>query len=132
MENSGPDSGCYQLLIKIAADITVRVGALGVCEFPAGGYIYTGSAMKNFEARVRRHLAASKKLRWHIDYLLAHSDVSITEVSRFPSEFREECNYNRAALDAGGTIPVAGFGSSDCRECRSHLIKVTEPVRVGR
>ena len=35
-----------------------------------GIYIYTGSAKKNIDSRIKRHLSNSKKLHWHIDYLL--------------------------------------------------------------
>ncbi len=57
----------YQLLIRIGRPIRLRIGALGVQEFPAGHYLYTGSARRNLEARIHRHLRREKKLRWHID-----------------------------------------------------------------
>ncbi len=91
-------------------------GALGSCNFPAGHYVYTGSARRNLQARITRHLSTGKKLRWHIDYLLAHPDVEIlrVETSAIP-----ECRWNQ---QLEGRIPVAGFGASDCRNgCGSHL-----------
>jgi Uri superfamily endonuclease len=39
------NSGCHQLKIKITQNITLQIGALGLCSFPQGDYIYTGSAM---------------------------------------------------------------------------------------
>jgi len=43
---------------------------LGEFDFPAGIRLH-GSAKRNFEARIARHLRQEKTLRWHIDYLLA-------------------------------------------------------------
>lgn len=106
----------YQLLIEVAGPVRVRIGHLGTFEFPAGIYLYTGSALRNFEARVRRHLARAKKMHWHIDYLLAAPGVRVLEVRRHADG---ECRVNQRV---GGEITVAGFGASDCRAgCRSHL-----------
>ena len=103
----------------MAAPVRVAVGRLGEFEFPAGLYCYTGSALRNFEARIRRHLSPTKKMHWHIDYLLAAPGVRIREVKRFGEG---ECPVNRRT--AGG-IPVPGFGASDCSAgCGSHLKRV--------
>jgi len=91
-------------------------GALGSCNFTAGGYVYTGSARRNLAARIKRHLSASKTLRWHIDYLLADPDVEIIGVD---TSSTPECQWNQ---QLSGGIPVSGFGASDCRKrCGAHL-----------
>ncbi len=109
----------YQLVIEIRRDIRVVVGALGRRRLPAGRYVYTGSARRNLEARLRRHLARTKTLHWHIDYLLAHPGVRVTGVRRHR---RPECAVNQAV---GGEVVVPGFGASDCRaRCGSHLKRV--------
>jgi Uri superfamily endonuclease len=106
----------YQLLIEVDAPVTVRIGRLGSFDFPAGLYVYTGSALKNFEARVSRHLSTAKKMHWHIDYLLAAPGVRVREVLRHDVA---ECLVNQRT---GGAVQVAGFGASDCRAgCGSHL-----------
>lgn len=106
----------YQLLIDVARPVRIVVGRLGEFDFPAGRYLYTGSAKRNFEARVARHLRREKALRWHIDYLLTAPSVTVLEVKR---SRRGECALNRAVK---GEIPVPGFGASDCRAgCGSHL-----------
>jgi Uri superfamily endonuclease len=106
----------YQLLIEVAAPVRVRVGRLGEFDFPAGHYVYTGSALRNFEARVDRHLAQAKKIHWHIDYLLGAPGVSVREVRRHG---QAECAVNQQVR---GEITVSGFGASDCRSgCGSHL-----------
>ena len=109
-------SRTYQLAIRIAAPVRIAVGRLGVFDFPAGDYVYTGSAKRNLEARIARHLATQKKFHWHIDYLLAAPGVSIREVRRFAAP---ECEINARQV---GEILVPGFGASDCRAgCGSHL-----------
>jgi Uri superfamily endonuclease len=118
------NSGSYQLRIVITSNIVVNVGALGSCRFPRGTYIYTGSAMRNLEARVERHGRDLKAIRWHIDHLLAHPSANLVEATVFPSTEREECDRNQALIAAGATVPVAGFGSSDCRRCPAHLLSI--------
>ena len=106
----------YQLLIEVAEPVRVCVGRFGTFEFPAGRYVYTGSALRNFEARLNRHLSTVKRMHWHIDYLLAASGVRVVEVLRHGEA---ECLVNQRTE---GLIPVAGFGASDCRAgCGSHL-----------
>ena len=120
------DSGSYQLTVELTEFARIRVGALGERDFPAGTYVYTGSAMRNLEARVARHLRPhDKKFRWHIDYLLASPVATVVEVLKFPASVREECARNLGLIEAGAEIPVPGFGSSDCRACPSHLVKVS-------
>ena len=106
----------YQLDIHLSRKQRIAVGRLGTFEFPAGHYRYTGSARCNLTARVRRHLAKTKKLRWHIDYLLAAPHASVTGVKLFA---QPECAVNQ---QIPGEIIVPGFGASDCRaRCGSHL-----------
>ena len=109
----------YQLMIEVPETLHVRISRLGTFEFPAGLYVYTGSASRNFEARVNRHLSKTKKLHWHIDYLLSAPGVHVREVRR--SEI-PECVLNQRE---NGEIVVKGFGSSDCRSgCGSHLKRI--------
>ena len=94
----------------------MHVGALGTFVFPAGRYLYTGSAVRNLEARIARHRARAKRLRWHIDYLLAAPGARVVTVLRSAAA---ECERNRATR---GAVLVPGFGASDCRAgCGSHL-----------
>ena len=114
--DAGSPPVTYQLLIRVDRPCRVRVGRLGAFVFPAGRYVYTGSAKRALEARVARHLARTKRLHWHIDYLLAAPGVTVESVRR---SRRSECAVNQAA---GGSVPAPGFGASDCRaRCGSHL-----------
>ncbi|MGE5336519.1 MAG: GIY-YIG nuclease family protein, partial [Gemmatimonadota bacterium] len=106
----------YQLLIEIARPLRCAIGRLGVFDFPAGCYLYTGSARRGLDARIARHLRGDKRLHWHIDYLLAAPGVRIVDVFR---SARAECALNRSVR---GSVPCAGFGASDCRAgCGAHL-----------
>lgn len=111
-----PSLCTYQLVIEVARPRILVIGKLGRMRFPAGRYVYTGSARRNLLARVRRHLAKEKTLRWHIDYLLTARDVQVTDV-RLSSE--PECQVNQRLA---GEVIMPGFGASDCRaHCGSHL-----------
>lgn len=106
----------YQLRIIVDRDLKLKVGRLGVCRFPAGHYTYTGSALRNMEARLARHLRPAKRLRWHIDYLLCSPGVEVQAVRRFRDP---ECVVNSRSR---GMVQVPGFGASDCRAgCGAHL-----------
>ena len=126
MARSSAAPRTYQLAIDIPRAVRVKIGRLGPLEFPAGCYLYTGSALRGLEARVRRHLSRTKRLHWHIDYLLDTPGVQITGVSTFEAP---ECAVNRRTA---GAIVVEGFGSSDCASgCGSHL-KLVERGAVRR
>ncbi len=106
----------YQLHIRLKQPCRLSVGKLGIFDFPAGQYIYTGSAVRTLEARIRRHMRKDKKLHWHIDYLLASPYADIIRVVRFAMP---ECAINRQTR---GKVLIPGFGAGDCRnQCVSHL-----------
>lgn len=116
----------YQLLIELVAPARVRVGRLGTFDFPAGQYVYTGSAKRNLASRVARHLGSEKHLRWHVDYLLAVPAARVTGVRKLT---REECVVNQST---GGLILAPGFGASDCKAgCGSHLRYLPPPARAN-
>ena len=106
----------YQLDIILVEPTRLVIGKLGTFDFPAGHYIYTGSAKRNIEARIARHLQQDKKLKWHIDYLLASPHASVIKASQF---VQTECGLNQ---NTAGIVLIASFGASDCLAgCDSHL-----------
>ena len=109
--------GTYALLIELDSLTVVHVGRLGPVEFRPGWYAYVGSALSGVAARVGRHLRHSKKLHWHVDYLLERSRLS--DVTWGLSQKRLECRI-ADGLRRQGLGSVRGFGASDCR-CPSHL-----------
>ena len=119
---SEPSKGTYALVLHLEQREEITVGKLGTFTFPAGYYLYVGSALGpgGLEARLARHRRREKKLRWHVDYLLAHAQLM--EVWSAASTDKLECLWAQVAQALPGTeVPVPGFGSSDCR-CLSHLI----------
>jgi len=113
--------GIYCLLIEVREDVSVKVGALGEIHLKKGCYGYFGSAQNNLEKRVARHFSQNKKVRWHIDYLLADKASVPVRVYAKKSGREEEC---RVAKKIGKTqVPVKGFGCSDCK-CASHLFRL--------
>lgn len=116
--------GVYQLVLLLPQTVTLRIGRLGTFTFPAGRYLYTGSALGGLRGRITRHLRADKRLHWHIDYLLPCAQVQ--EVRFYPTTERLECVLNRQALRRERAVVIVhGFGSSDCL-CPSHLVHFRE------
>lgn len=118
------DRGSYSLLIHLRGPSEIQVGKRGRVRFPAGYYIYTGSAMNGLTARIGYHLRQGrKKTHWHIDYLLAAPSSVVVGAVKHRSRLRQECQYNRwIALLPNARVILHRFGASDCRaSCPSHL-----------
>ena len=122
------DGGAYRLFIELPVTVEVRVGALGSQQFTPGIYVYVGSARRGLSARLARHrrLAEEKAGRrhWHIDALLLHPGSRLIRADALPG--REECRLSRAlARRRLSSVPVPGFGATDCRAgCAAHLYRV--------
>ncbi len=86
-----------------------------------GYYAYVGSALGGggLRARVGRHLAGAGRTHWHIDHLRAHTDPVETWLRS--GERRLEHSWAQAIRKMpAASVPMPGFGSSDC-DCESHL-----------
>jgi Uri superfamily endonuclease len=46
----------YQLLIEVSQSLWCVIGRLGEFDFPAGRYVYIGSAKHHIDARIAHHL----------------------------------------------------------------------------
>jgi len=113
--------GAYLLLIDVAAPMTMARPEYATLS--AGRYLYAGSAYGpgGLRARISRHMRQSKPCRWHIDQLTAVADI----LGAWVLPNGNECEL--AARHPGLAAPIAGFGSSDCRRCRSHLLGPAAP-----
>jgi Uri superfamily endonuclease len=120
------EGGTYSLLVKLPEGREIVVGGKRQ-GFPAGYYVYVGSAMGGLEQRVRRHLSGEKKRKWHVDFLLEHG--KIVDLGRIHSKRRLECELASGVRESGGS-PVKGFGASDCG-CDTHLYYFSEVPREG-
>jgi len=107
--------GSYILLIKLEEDKNIRIGKLGSIFFKKGYYAYIGSALNGINQRVNRHLKKNKKMHWHIDYLLKHSEI--IKIYFKESKNKEECKISKSFINFK---QINGFGCSDCK-CNSHL-----------
>ena len=111
------DAGVYIAVFYMPRGRTIRVGRLGRFRFCQGVYFYVGSAQRNLSARIERHNRKKKKLRWHIDYLSAKSEMLGAITIPGPREL--ECQLVKK-LGGIFELVVSGFGASDCR-CAGHL-----------
>lgn len=114
--------GTYALYLKLDEGAEISVGRLGVFSFPAGYYVYVGSALGSggLRARLARHQRRDNKLHWHIDYFLTRASIVGVQVD-FSGE-RLECHWAQLWLRIPGAQIIAPrFGASDCH-CIAHLI----------
>jgi len=117
-----PRVGTYVLFVRPPAGLgSVTVGKFGKLTLQAGTYLYVGSAFGSggLRARVRRHLAGSGTLHWHIDYLLRVATVAEVWYTYDPIK-REEDWADWFRSGPGVVNPMRGFGAGDCG-CDGHL-----------
>lgn len=117
LKREGADRGSYLLLLRLEEGKWIVVGRQGPQFFPAGYYVYVGSAAQGLTARLKRHRRLRKKRHWHIDYLRQEAQVKALLPIR--ASERLECSL-AAALAKIAEWTVPGFGCSDC-SCQSHL-----------
>lgn len=113
--------GAYALVIALGAPVPVLHRGRDHL-FAPGCYVYAGSAHGpgGIDARLRRHVRRQKKLHWHVDRLTVAAD----DIHAFAIKDGSECEIiARLGRLAGFRHPIAGFGSSDCRACPSHLLQ---------
>jgi Uri superfamily endonuclease len=123
--------GAYALGFSLSEPLRLGIGRLGEAFFPAGQYVYLGSACGpgGLQARLGRHLSGNiARPHWHIDYLRPFVTVRtycylVSKPSSMPHTSLE-CLWSQALLKLPyASAPVNGFGSSDCRSgCRAHLV----------
>lgn len=121
--------GSYVLLIRVASaiDIDLRGHVHSLAE---GFYAYCGSARGpgGLSARIGRHRRRDKPVHWHVDQVTTKATVLRAGVS-FD---RNECDLVRLLLSQSGvSVPVPGFGSSDCRICESHFLMLADEDAFG-
>ncbi len=114
------EPGAYLLLARLSEPLPLQIATLGTAVLPAGCYIYAGSARGpgGIRARVGRHLRQGKRLHWHIDRL-----TRTAACWAFAVPGGRECDLVQALLARPDyEVALAGFGSSDCNHCVSHLL----------
>jgi Uri superfamily endonuclease len=113
--------GIYVIVIKVNKDTNIDIGALGNLPFKKGLYAYVGSAQKNLQKRIQRHLRKQKRIFWHIDYLLDNPASKPVKTFFKQASKTEECAIAREM--SARNEAIIGFGCSDCN-CKSHLFRI--------
>ncbi|MHA1955488.1 MAG: GIY-YIG nuclease family protein [Candidatus Thorarchaeota archaeon] len=129
--------GVYVLIINVLESIRLNIGALGELLFHHGMWVYVGSALgdgsTSIENRLNRHFSQSKKIHWHIDYLLK-GGASVQNAIWAESDENMECQVLKSLeTDSNFVIGPRGFGSSDCQSrCQSHILEYNAEEDVIR
>lgn len=124
------NGGAYLLYFRLRRPALVTAGRLGRHRFEPGRYVYVGSARRYLAQRVGRHrrMAATREgaRHWHIDGVLLHRYFVLEKSEILPGG--DECELSaRLAARPGVTVPVPGFGATDCEAgCRSHFYRIGE------
>ena len=125
-------SGVYILVFHLAKATSITFDRKGTRhKFPAGWYLYVGSAcgvggLHRRLARHQRRIADGKKMHWNVDYFREHALLS--ELWYFETDdCRFEHHWAQTVTDQmGATVPVPKFGASDCKaDCSSHFFHLT-------
>lgn len=123
--------GTYALILESARFAWQVVGRSGSISLRVGFYLYVGSALGSggLRARIGRHLGPTRAVHWHIDYL--KRAARIVEVWYVLDSTRREHAWAEALGGlAGASIPMPGFGASDCR-CAAHLFHFPTVPRLA-
>ena len=113
--------GTYVLVLSSRSTDLIQIGRLGDLQLQSGYYVYVGSAFGpgGVRARLAHHLKLSSRPHWHIDYLRAHPRVD--EIwYRLDTRRWEHVWAERISLAERASVPLVGFGSTDCG-CESQL-----------
>lgn len=116
-----PRAGTYALGLVAVTVTCLQIGRLGTLYVRPGFYVYLGSAFGpgGVRGRLAHHQRLAARPHWHIDYLRPY--VQLAHIWYSYALQRYEHQWAQAVNGAPGvTIPLAGFGASDCT-CASHL-----------
>ena len=123
--DTGPaQPGAYLLLIELTKVTDVKLSKVPNISLVAGHYLYAGSAYGpgGLKARIARHMRRAKVQRWHIDQL---TKTGVRGAWIFPGS--NECDL--VEMNSALPVPIIGFGSADCKRCRSHLLGPSTAIR---
>jgi Uri superfamily endonuclease len=115
-------AGAYLLIARLAEPLSISIGRRPPGTLETGWYAYAGSAYGpgGIRARITRHFRSDKATRWHIDQLTQIASELIT----VPVPGGKECALLQAmATESGVELSIPHFGSSDCKNCSTHLLQ---------
>jgi Uri superfamily endonuclease len=113
--------GTYALLLSSASNGVIQLGRLGDLQLQPGFYVYVGSALGpgGVRARLSHHIRHAEHPHWHIDYLRFHTMLEEIWFCYEPKSREHDWARCFAGM-RGASVPMVGFGSSDCG-CETHL-----------
>lgn len=120
--------GAYALALSVESAIAFSWRTKTV-SLPSGWYVYAGNANGpgGIRGRLRHHLRPAKIPHWHIDRLTN----AALQIKLFAGIGGSECEIiARLSSSPDFHVPLVGFGSSDCRNCRSHLLRYGPPHEI--
>lgn len=129
--DAGSGRGTYVLLLGCAGCPNLSAERPGRIDPRLGFHAYVGSALGpgGLRSRIARHLDPTRPIHWHIDPLKRVS--RIVEVWYAVDPIRREHAWARALASlSDATIPMMGFGSSDCN-CPAHLFHFPTAPRLA-
>ena len=122
--------GTYLLLLECSNEAELSIGKLGKMNTEPGYYLYVGSAFGpgGIQVRINHHMQIAERPHWHIDYLRTAA-VLVNAWCVYGSRYEHEWSRSLSKSEAA-TVPLKGFGSSDC-ECATHLFYFKrKPVKM--
>lgn len=131
------ETGSYALQLVLYESTRLVIGRLGAFSFPAGQYIYLGSALGagGLRARIRHHARITARPHWHLDWLRVHAVL----LGGWYAVGREnyECRWSQSLVSLpGARVAARGFGATDCRGssgssgCPAHLVAFPAVLRA--
>lgn len=120
MNNHVTAHGTYLLLLECDKQAELSIGKLDHMTTEPGYYLYVGSAFGpgGIQARINHHKHIAVRPHWHIDYLRAAAEL-MDAWCVYDTRCEHEWAYSLMQSEAA-TMPLKGFGSSDC-DCATHL-----------
>jgi Uri superfamily endonuclease len=112
--------GTYALVLRSPRSVCAQIGRWSRLDIRPGYYIYVGSAFGpgGVLARVSRHCRGAKSKHWHIDYL--REFTTPTSIWYSHADPSLEHRWAETLTKMKDTVPIIGFGCSDCK-CKTHL-----------
>jgi len=127
------EKGNYLLTFQVEQSFACQIGKLGVAQFSAGTYHYSGSAQGGggIAARVKYHLKHHAHPHWHLDFLRPY--IRFTACHWLISPPGWECRWMQCLQNEPNVhVPLPRFGASDCQTgCKAHLFQLERtPVQI--
>ncbi len=128
------NKGIYILELLAEKGFTISAKKFLNTKFPKGYYYYIGSAQKNLNSRIERHLRKTKTIHWHIDHITTNKSIKNIKPFIIPNaEKNLEAEIANNFVDYfDAKIIVEGFGNSDTKETKTHLFYKSKPIPFSK